>query len=169
MNTLDFSSMSVRDAAYDTVHSYPGGAMALAVRMGMNGMLLSHKVNPNNVGKYDLTLTEAVRAQQFTENYSIMHTMARDLGHICIQVQETDLQDVNKTVIDTVKEFADFLQASSASLADGNVTDNELRTVDRELSEVVQKCNQLRATLASMNAAVKRAAPVLSVPPRKRV
>lgn len=39
--------MNVTDAAYDTVHQYPGGSEALAPRLGMSAAVLRGKVNPN--------------------------------------------------------------------------------------------------------------------------
>jgi len=57
--------MNTIDAAYHTVHDYPGGAEALAPRMGMSAAVLRNKVNPNNT-THHLTYAEAQRIVALT-------------------------------------------------------------------------------------------------------
>ena len=74
--------LTVADAAYHTVHGYPGGVAALAVRMGMPASTLTHKVNPNN-DTHHLRADELVAMQALSGNYAVLHAMAAALGHVC--------------------------------------------------------------------------------------
>jgi hypothetical protein len=143
--------LSVRDAAYHTVHDYPGGATALGLRLAMSGMLLSHQVNPNNLGKYSLGLEKAVEVQMMAQDYRILHAMARELGHVAVQFDQVHEDNVMGSIADTVKEFSGYLTAITDSVRDSKVTDNELKEIDEHLGLMVQQANQLRAAVAAMN------------------
>ena len=53
--------MNIIDAAYHTVHDYPGGATALALRLGIKSpAVLNSKVNPNT-DTHHITLVEAIK------------------------------------------------------------------------------------------------------------
>lgn len=72
--------MNVTDAAYVTVHQYPGGSEALTPRLGMSAAVLRGKVNPNGDsnfaqmgGPYSLT---AVRSSSNT----VFHDRTKDVG-----------------------------------------------------------------------------------------
>lgn len=144
-------ALSVRDAAYHTVHDYPGGAMALAVRLGVNGMTLSHQVNPKDVGKFSLSIEKATEIQALSGDCRILHSMARELGHVAIKVDQADEDSVMASIADTVREFSGYLTSVTDAVADGRVTDNELREIDAHLCEMVQQANHLRAVVAAMN------------------
>lgn len=148
-------ALSVRDAAYHTVHDYPGGAMALGIRLGVNGMTLSHQVNPNNVGKFSLSIEKATEIQALAGDFRILHSMARELGHVAIKVDEADEDSVMASIADTVREFSGYLTSVTNAVADSRVTDNELRDIDAHLCEMVQQANHLRAVVAAMNQQLK--------------
>lgn len=152
--------LSVRDAAYHTVHDYPGGSTALGVRLAMSGMLLSHQVNPNNLGKYSLALEKAVEVQAMSQDYRILHAMARELGFIAVSIDLVDETNVVASIADTVKEFSGYLTAVSDSVRDSKVTDNELKDIDEHLGLMVQQANHLRAVVAAMNAKLHENEPV---------
>jgi len=142
---------SVSDAAYHTVHSYPGGTVSLGPRVGINPTVLAHKVNPNNGNQYKLGLNEAVTLQAITGDYRILHAMARDLGHVVIQVHAVDDESVNKCLSQTVKEFGEFLSTVSDSLEDGQITDRELAEIRAHLGTMVAQSNRLAAQLTAKN------------------
>ena len=74
--------MNLADAVYRTVHEYPGGATALAARMGMSSNMLSNKVNPNN-DTHHLRLDEANTLMSFTNDYRILHAQAETHSKVC--------------------------------------------------------------------------------------
>jgi hypothetical protein len=149
------SELSVRDAAYHTVREYPGGAVALAARLGMNSSAtLSHKVAPNSV-HYHLSLEEAISIQAFTGDYRILYAMARELGHVCISVSQSDVEDVNQNIAATCKEFGDYLGSVSEAVRDNRVTDNEISDIAAHMGALAARTNQLHATLLALNKQAK--------------
>ncbi|MFH7611555.1 hypothetical protein RA272_29150, partial [Pseudomonas syringae pv. tagetis] len=66
--------MNVTDAAYDTVHQYPGGSEALAPRLGMSAAVLRGKVNPNT-DRNLLSLQEADALMARTGDFRILHAL----------------------------------------------------------------------------------------------
>lgn len=76
--------MNTKDAAYLTGHNYPGGAPALAARMGMDARKLSRKLNPNAI--HSLTLDEAEVLMALSGDHRILHAMAAELGYVCTPI-----------------------------------------------------------------------------------
>lgn len=148
---MQSSELSVRDAAYHTVRSYPGGAVALAPRLGMkSGTILSHKVSPNSTNYY-LSMEEAVAVQALTGDYRILYAMARELGHACIQVTQTEVADVNQNIAATIREFGSYLQSASEAVEDNQVTDNEVSEITAHLGSMLVEANKLYSTLVGLN------------------
>jgi hypothetical protein len=148
---------SVRDAAYHTVREYPGGARALGVRVGIDGTYLSQQVNPNNAGRKGLDIDTAVQIQNLAQDFRILHAMALELGHVCIQQSELDAPpdgDAKSVLLgigNTAKEFGEYLLAVTDAVQDGKVTNRELRAVDKQLGDMIQTANGLRGMLGRMN------------------
>lgn len=74
--------LSIDDAIYHTVHSYPGGVAALAVRMGVSPNTLTHKANANNLSHH-LRPRELVAMQFLSGDVTVLHAMAAALGYSC--------------------------------------------------------------------------------------
>ena len=148
--------MSISDAAYNVVHQYPGGAAALQLRMGKTN--LSGEVNPNVKGA-KLSIEDAVTVQNLANDYRILYAMAADCRHFLPLPMPDGLELADdqciKTVSELVKESADVVTATVESLADGDVSDNDLARFDRECSELMIKMQQLRHQLACKNARLK--------------
>lgn len=145
--------MSVSDAAYNVVHDYPGGAAALQLRMGKSN--LSGEVNPN-VKTAKLGIEDAVALQILANDYRILYAMAADCRHFLPVpmpdgLEQSDEQCI-KTVSELVKESADVVTATVESLADGEISDNDLARFDRECGELMVKVQQLRQQLATKHA-----------------
>jgi hypothetical protein len=148
---MQASDLSVRDAAYHTVRQYPGGAVALAARLGMkSSSTLSHKVAPNSTSYY-LSLEEAINLQAFTGDYRILYAMARELGHVCISVSQSDVEDVNQNIAATCKEFGEYLGSVSEAVRDNRITDNEISDIAAHMGALAARTNQLHATLLALN------------------
>jgi hypothetical protein len=148
--------MSVADAAYNVVHGYPGGAAALQVRMGKTN--LSAEVNPNNPGA-KLGLEDAVTVQVMAKDFRILYAMAVECGHFPPMPLPESLpgadQPCIRTASEVVKEAADVLHTTVESLADNDVSDNDLARFDKEWSELIVKGQALRQQMAYMNARLK--------------
>lgn len=150
---------SVQDAAYLTAHEYPGNVPALAARMEVNPTVLSHKLNPNNT-THHLTISELMTIMVMTNDHRALHAMCIQLGYMALPLPtNTTNETTTEAITDTVKEFADFLQAVTKALADNKVTKLELRTVRKELSELISKGGKLEAVLSAMESTKQRARP----------
>lgn len=128
----------VGDAAYNTVHNYPGGVAALAVRLGMSANTLAHKVNPHNT-THHLTLREAVAIQQLSGNVTILHAMADALGHAATPIAaDQSGGDPIDTLMRLQCEVADFVRAvADAVRTDGQyVSSNQIRRADWHAQEL---------------------------------
>ena len=117
-------------AIYTTVHDYPGGATAMAPRIGVGVGTLQNKANPNM--EHQLNLREAIAIQQLTGNYSILHALAEQLGHCAYQlcqfedVSDVELLDLYASYHAQIGELAEVIRSS---LADGRISKRELETI----------------------------------------
>lgn len=155
-------SMDVLDAAYHTAHSYPGGVPALAQRMphfvnargeltAMSASTLQHKVNPN-CPTHNLTLRESRDMMALSQNYSILHALSAELGHVSLRIAATYEGATLEHVMRATKEFGDVLSSVSesqkaASSGGSKVTPNELRIIEREAAELIGALNGMLASL----------------------
>jgi hypothetical protein len=142
--------LDVLDAAYHTVHDYPGGVAALAVRMRMSSNTLTHKVNLNN-STHHLTLREAVAMQHMSGNVAVLQAMAEALGYVCVKAKPAAASgDPLHQVMEMTAEFADVLHAASDAISSGSVTPNAMRRFDHQVAELQAAANALAGTLRSM-------------------
>lgn len=81
--------MNVDDAAYAVVHDYPGGASALAPRMGMSAAVLCSKVNPNTK-THHLTLREAQKITVLTGDPRILQAQALETNRLVLDAPTDD-------------------------------------------------------------------------------
>lgn len=144
----------IQDAAYHTVHEYPGGADALAVRMGMSPNTLRHKVNPNNT-THHLTLREAVTIQEMSNSHAILHSMADALGYVCTRATPgNDMEPAMDVLAKMHAELADLHRAIADALREeAAVSINQMRRIDHHAKESIATiCN----TLAMMRARMRK-------------
>ena len=144
----------IQDAAYHAVHEYPGGADALAMRMGMSPNTLRHKVNPNNT-THHLTLREAVTIQELSNNHAILHSMADALGYVCTKATPGD---DNAPPLDVLAglhaELADLHRAVADALREnGSVSINQMRRIDHHAQQSIASIGH---TLAMMRARMRK-------------
>jgi hypothetical protein len=149
-------STSVLDAAYLTAHDYPGGVPALAARMGRNGAVLRHKLNPNDQANH-LTVDDLMTIMVMTGDHRPLHSACLELGYMALPLPgHLADEPTAEALTDTCKEFADYLQSVTAALADNKVTAIELRRVRKELGEMVAAAGRLEAILAAKEASRTR-------------
>jgi hypothetical protein len=138
--------MNVQDAAHLIGHEYPGGAKALAERMGINQAVFNSKLNPNTV-THHLTLVESLRMQQLAGRFDILHAMADELGFVCIAKPHLSDDCTTQTITRTCAEFGDFMREVNEALQDGDVTRNELLEVQKELLDLIAAATALGSHL----------------------
>lgn len=129
--------MNATQAAFRVVRDFPGGAVALAPYLGKSAATLSHEVNPNQP-TYKLGLQTAVDMTIASRNPAILNAFAAECGYMVLPLPSADAGDdmVNR-ISGLAKEFAEEVQAVSEVLADGEVTANELKRVEREGADVI--------------------------------
>lgn len=140
--------MNIQDAAHRIGHEYPGGAVALAHRMGIGPVVFNSKLNPNTV-THHLTLAEAQRMQLLTGRADILEAMADELGYVIVKVPDCSSDvDISKATRKAVVEFGQWMEQIDKSLDDGHVSQNELKAIEKELVEMMAQAQKLTAALA---------------------
>ena len=144
--------MNIIDAAYHTVHDYPGGATALAPRFGIKSpAVLNSKVNPNT-DTHHLSLLEATKMMVITNDYRILQSMNAQLGKVAIdlpQIPECRDTALTDLVLSFGMQGGDVYTLFKTMMADGRITRGE--AVD--LSKVIHKLHEI---LAELNAQVHK-------------
>lgn len=124
--------MNVNDAAYATVHDYPGGSDSLAPRLGTSGAVLRNKVNPNN-DRNTLTLAEADQVMGISGDYRILQALAANHGFVMQRADSVpkhgDGSIVASILALSMREGA-LSEAVSNALADGRISPREKRDIE---------------------------------------
>jgi hypothetical protein len=150
--------MQLLDAAYNCVHDYPGGAPSLAPRLGKSVHTLNHELTASGTAK--LGLVDACRISHFTGDMRILHAFAEELGHMCIRLPAVDGAaggNVMQALAASSKEFAELCQEVCSSMADNQVSDNELARIERARGELLAQLAQLGEFTRQHNQAHKPA------------
>lgn len=129
---------SVLDAAFNLVHDYPGGARALAPRIGKSPTTLCHELTAQGSAK--LGLVDAVKLSALTGSTSVAQAFAQAVGGVFVPgasgaagLADGDLEAVARTMREVSEAVAVFCDA----MADGRVSENELRRLDKEILQGV--------------------------------
>lgn len=144
--------MSLRDAAFNTVHDYPGGSVSLAPRLGKSHTSLSHELTGTGTAK--LGLLDAEKIILLTGDLRILDSMATHCGQMLVPLPDAVMiagDDCMLRLADTAREFGDLCKEVGGDLVDGKISDNEMRRIDRECSELIASLHALRESLARRN------------------
>lgn len=147
------TGLTVDDAIYHSVHNYPGGVAALAVRMGLPVGTLTHKANPNNNTHY-MRPSELLAMMLFTGNASVLHALAGTLGYT-VQKASPDQAGGNsvEALMRLAVAYSDFVRAVADPLARMEVdaatwpTGHELRRAEYMAAAVHAEVDHMLATL----------------------
>jgi hypothetical protein len=152
--------MNTLDAARYLMRAYPGGADSLAPRLDKSSTTLRHEVAAHGAYKLGLLdaeeITQMALEQHVPNAMAILHAMATNCGAMVIALPSGHTAVADATYQDlaaAAKSFADFVAVSAQAPADGRVTGNELRDVDRELGALIACAHRVRGGLAAMHAA----------------
>ena len=141
--------MNLADAAYNTVHDYPGGASSLAPRLGMSSHMLSNKVNQNNQ-THHLRLDEANTLMSFTNDYRMLHAQAEMHGKVCIQLPECLEKkelDMFEMLLEVGAKKGDVCELIRKARTDG--------TCPKNLNNILGAIYDMQRTLSSMAKQIK--------------
>jgi len=156
--------MDVLTAAFNVVHDYPGGAPALATRLGKASSTLSHEVQAGYPGA-KFGLLDALKVTKLSGDLGILNSFAAECGCLVLPVMAGVLpvmagvgsgDGAMLALSKLATEFGDVVSEVSKSLADGSVSDNELLRVEREAGELVAAVQAVLVMLRQSNDAARR-------------
>jgi hypothetical protein len=143
------------DAFYNLVHKvYPGGATALAPRLSKSSTTLCHEVRPPQGSSAKLGLMDALEIMEMTDTRPLQ-LICQQFGGMFVPLPQLGSQHEN-TMAHTAAvatEFSDVLREVSTKLADGHVSDNDLRSIQREWGELLSVGQAMLTHLAALNEA----------------
>lgn len=130
--------MNVSDAAYDTVHEYPGGSESLAPRMsnGMSAATLRGKVNPNN-DRNLLSIQEANELMGKSGDYRILHALAASHGFVVQRVEAPVSGSVITALLAAAAAKGDLAEVVAKSMEDNRISANESDRISRGVMQVI--------------------------------
>jgi len=146
--------MNTTDAAYHTVHDYPGGSESLGPRVGISSAVLRNKVNvrtPREEKRHHLTFEEAQRIVAFTGDTRMLQAWAHAEGYLLVKAPdgatESDMS-VLESVTGSVMEHGGFIGSIHASLVDGHLSPDEMNGIEaaakKAMTAIVTLLNRLR-------------------------
>lgn len=143
--------MNYKDAFYKTVHTYPGGCEALAVRMGYTAGLLRNKANPNSSTNV-LTMDDASRVMDITGDYEVLHALAREHGFICTKLSQPTSSDVAvlESVTDIWSKLGSVGTQVHTALADGRIDQSEVKHIEAAIFTAIRPMMDLLTRLNGM-------------------
>jgi hypothetical protein len=134
--------MNINDAIHLFTSDVPGGAEALAIRMGQDPVQFRSKANPN-IDRAYFRPGELVQMQQLENRFGILYAMADECDHVCIPKPTVPEGCVMEAITSLSKEFSDVLQVATQTISDGRFSDNDRKRVQKELTELIASAGRL--------------------------
>lgn len=146
--------MNVADAVRAVVRDYPGGAEALAVRLGMPGAVLRSKIN-TRCTTHHLRLDEAVAISELTGDPRILRAFAAETGRIVLDAPcEADSEPSDMAVLELVAAVwaghGELGGVIHRALADGVLTETEYELIKEATANTQTRLASLLRRLAGM-------------------
>ena len=144
---------TLRDIAYNLARAYPGGAEALALRMGKNSTTLSHELRGQGTAKLGLLDAEALT--DLSDDNRILEAWNAKRGLVVIrmpQLQSSNAGECMDKLSSLARDFSELVSEVAADLGDGRVSDNELARIEREAADVLGATHALLAAARALNA-----------------
>jgi hypothetical protein len=145
--------VNTKDAIYVAVHDYPGGAEALAPRIGVSANTLRHMADPTkqshgwSLRRFDL-LTKFAGTRP-------LEALCREHGGLFVPMGEfaDGAHDkLLKRMHVLAKEFGDVPRTVEQALKrDGQISANEMKKIERELAEMVAAGASLLAVVRQIH------------------
>lgn len=136
--------MNITAALYRAAHDYPRGMAVLAGFLGCSEHSLQHKVSPNYPGAH-CSPTELVTICEVTGDLGPLQAQAAHLGQMLLPMASAQGMDGDLAIklASTCKEFGELVTEISGDLADGTVTLNEQRRIERSAGELIAAIHAL--------------------------
>lgn len=146
---------SIMDAARNLVEDN-GGVRALAPRIDKNETTLAHELT--ETGSAKLGLVTAVKLSKRTGDLRILNAIAAEMGCMVLVLPDALRVEGDATMHNlaaVAKEFSEVVGQVSASCGDGQITENELKRIEREWGELLAAGQQLMAGLRAQHESEK--------------
>lgn len=136
--------MNPQDAIHHVVHDFPGGAEALAPRIGRGAQVLRNKVTLSHDGarrSHEPTLADVSAISRVTGDLRVIEALAAENGAVVVRlpdmsgVADDALLDL---VLTSSQEYGEACAALREALADGEVDRVEFERLEREMLESVR-------------------------------
>ena len=145
--------MNTQDAAYATVHDYPGGSESLGPRAGISPAVLRNKVNPNN-DTHHLTFAEAQRISAMTGDDRMLRAWAHERGYLLVKAPAQCCSESDMSVLE---QMAGLMVANGAfgqevynALADGGVDAAEMVRIESAGRGIMTAVAEVKQRLRGM-------------------
>ncbi|MDM0011972.1 transcriptional regulator [Variovorax sp. J22P168] len=155
--------MSPLDAMRLMIDNYPGGRAAVAVRIGKSEEVLRKETSGHGAFKHGLadavTISDMCIEAQSPHCYAFVNEVAGRAGRLVeLPAHEgANKQDIRADVAGLLKECSDTVAVVTEALADETISDNELRHVEREIEELVERAQAVCAGARARHAASRPA------------
>jgi hypothetical protein len=155
--------MNILDASRQQVSTYPGGIESLAPRLNSKSVSTLEKELRNAPGfKWGAldAVAVSVMSLELGAPDALVYPSAVAAAVQCRLVplptmQEVPLADAMHTVASTSACAHKLIAQACQDLADGQVSDNELRRVDRIISDVMAELRRMHSAFVALNKAGK--------------
>lgn len=157
--------MNTADALKLIVKSAPGGIECVAIRIGKNPETLRKELSRSDP-KFKMgddtaqLISETAIDEGWPNCYAYVNAVALGAGRF-IELPVRDIpapkQDLRADMAQLLKECSDAVLALTTALSDDAISDNELRTIQREVGELLSKSQDVLRGASENNAAHKPA------------
>jgi hypothetical protein len=153
--------MNRRDAALLLAHRYPGGLEALGARLGKRPDTLRKELTGLPGYKWgaddEELLVGLCLAAGVEDSLAPITAAAVNAGALVIPLprQPDDGGGSFKHLAEAAREFGEFVASVADAEADGRVTANEIKRVERELGDLVSKGQSCVSHLRALHEAGK--------------
>ena len=154
--------LSLQDAYYHTVHDYDGGPDSLAPRLSpsKSPSQLANEARPPEGNNAKAGLITAAQLVELTGDKRLAISFSARCGGFFLPYPAMDLElrprEVLPALSRTAKEFGDLVAKVTEVAIDGDISDNDLKQVDKEAIELMGALYGLMRVLVEQHAASKR-------------
>jgi hypothetical protein len=141
--------MNTLDALRKMVDHYPGGRPAMAVRLGKNDEVLRKELSgahTHKMGVVDASMISTLCMEvgsPFSDLYATTVAVTSG-GFVRLEVRNMPgKQDLREDMSSLLKECSDVIVKLTEALADEKISDNERRSIEKELADVFTKAQDL--------------------------
>lgn len=149
--------MNLTAHLYRAAHNFAQGMGILASALGIAESSLQNKVSITNPGAH-CSPEEMARILELTGDHGALHALNARLGYVALALHRlSDAADdaAVQLMTSSIKEFGELMAETSADLANGQVSDNELKRITKEGVEAIAAIQQLLAYVQQRNEAGK--------------